>query len=136
LTRARLALAAAVLALCACERPTKTVVIGPPPVPGGSYSATWATAGGVLEGGAVLSEGDSSILLHLFPCAPAGVEDVGGSFELAGDSLAAELKTLDGLVRLTILGDFDARGALEGRFWAQVLGVTCDVGAVHLEPVP
>ena len=97
----------------------------------GTYSVHWRGSVPIDGVGAI---GDAVGYLR-FPC--GGLDEIGGSYEYdpLDGSLVAELKSLDGTIKLVVSGGF-ARGdtvVFGGEFQVYLLAIGCDGGAVTME---
>jgi hypothetical protein len=121
------------LALAACTQVDKTVIPAQPPADvTGTYAVLWKSeSGSELSGGAALA--DAVVTFEPYPCASlVGQQALGGGFAYDHGAFSAELKSIDGQLKLTVAGDFAPDGGMAGEYEARFLGVVCDRGKVAM----
>jgi len=117
------------LAICACTEVTKTTAPAPPAPEEilGAYSVSWSD--GALLGAGVIA-GGSIIGLAPYPCATT--EEVRGTYEYDAGLLTAELKPLEGSVKLLLSVRFSGPDSASGEYEALLLGERCAAGSVEM----
>lgn len=120
------------LALPGCTEVAETTLVSPP-LPSelpGSYAVSWRSSTGATSTGTARIAGET-VAFTPYPCFLSGGQDeLGGAFEYDLDGhLAAEIKTADGALKLTVSGTFDSAATMVGTYAVEP---ACESGAIEM----